>query len=608
MKEKIINIAVIAHVDAGKSTLIDGLLKQMKQVKRKDDSSGNAMDTDNIEKERGITIYSKNCSIFYDDIKINIVDTPGHADFSSEVERIIKTVDTTILLVDSSEGPMPQTRYVLQKSLEQGLRPILLINKIDKKDARIDEVINLTFDLFCELGATDEQLDFPILYGMAKNGIVKREIDDKDKDLYPLLECIKEHVNPFEDRDKQPLQLQISTLQYDDYIGRLGIGRINRGTIKAGQSVTVCTDEGYESQEKISQIFINEGLERKSVDKAFSGDIVIVSGIDNISIGQTICSNDKIIPLEMIHIDEPTLSMDFYVNNSPFAGQSGKYITTRHIAARLKKELESNVGLRVEASGTDSYIVSGRGELHLSILIENMRREGYEMSISKPRVLYKRENGILLEPFEKVQISAPKEYIGSVISELNSRKGVMTSMEQDDSSYTKIEYIVATRAMLGYRNLFINDTRGEGILIRSFDKFDKSIGELPRRINGVLISQERGESMAYALFHLLSRGDLMIGPSTSVYEGMIVGINNRKEDMVVNVCKNKKLTNTRASGSDEALKLPNHIEFTLEEALSFIEDDELLEVTPDAIRLRKSILNANDRVKAKKKQIILEEK
>lgn len=601
IRKDILNIAVIAHVDAGKSTLVDALLSQSGVFRENEEVVDCVMDSNDLERERGITIYSKNCAIEHNGVKINIVDTPGHADFSSEVERIIKTVDTAILLVDSSEGPMPQTRFVLQKALERGLRPILFINKIDKKDQRAEEVVDMTFDLFADLGANDQQLDFPILYGIAKEGIAKKEMGDDSADLTPLFDLLLEHVEVYPNRDEEPTQLQISALGYDEYIGRLGIGRITRGTLKPNQTYAISKRNGEVVQGKVTKVFVNEGLNRVETDLAHSGDIITIAGIDHISIGETICDSDCVDPMEMIEIEEPTLSMNFLVNNSPFAGKSGKYVTTRHIKARLEKELETNVGLRVEElEGTDGYKVSGRGELHLSILLENMRRESYELSVSKPEVLLHRVNGKLQEPYERVIITLPDEYSGTVISKLNLRKGTMEYMESDNG-YTKVEYLVPTRGLLGYRSEFINDTRGEGTLIRSVEGYFDYSGDIPGRKNGVLISQENGTTMAYSLFNLSDRGTLFVGPSVDVYEGMIIGMNSRKDDMVVNPCKNKKLTNTRASGSDDAIKLLSPKTFTLEEALEFIEYDEYVEVTPDAIRLRKKILNAGDRVKANKK-------
>ena len=595
-KQKIINIAVIAHVDAGKSTLVDAFLSQSGVFRENEEVVDCIMDSNDIERERGITIYSKNCSIMHNDVKINIVDTPGHADFSSEVERIIKTVDTVILLVDSSEGPMPQTRFVLQKSLEMGLNPILLINKIDKKDQRAIEVVDMVYELFMELEANDQQLDFPILYGVAKHGIAKNELDDDSDDITPLFDTIIQHVSPYPDYNEEPLQMQVSTLAYDDYIGRLGIGRVYKGTIRTGQTVSVCKEDGSVAQRKINQVFVYKGLKRTPVESAESGDIVVLAGISDITIGETICDDKNPIPLEMIHIEEPTLSMNFMVNKSPFAGKAGKYVTSRHLKERLEKELEVNVGLLVEPlETTDGFKVSGRGELHLSILLENMRREGYEVAVSKPEVIMHRgEKGKLLEPIEKVIISVPDEYSGSVISKLNIRKGIMIGMSGKDG-YSKLEYLVPTRGLLGYRTEFINDTRGEGTLVRRFECFEPHKGDIPQRTNGAVIAQEEGVATPYALFNISERASLFIEPGTKVYEGMIVGLNSRNEDMVVNACKAKKTTNMRAAGSDDAIKLSPARIYTLEEALEFINDDELVEIVPNDIRLRKKYLKELER-------------
>lgn len=596
----IINIAVIAHVDAGKSTLVDAFLSQNNVFRENEVVPDCVMDSNDLERERGITIYSKNCSIMYKDYKINIVDTPGHADFSSEVERIMKTVDTVILLVDSSEGPMPQTRFVLKKSLERGLRPILFINKIDKKDQRADEVVDLTFDLFVELNANDEQLEFPIVYGIAKEGVAKLSLEDDSQDLSPLFETILSHVAPYAESIEAPLQMQISSLDYDDYVGRLGIGRVVRGKIKQGEQVAVSKRDGSTTKSRITKLYVYSGLSKVEVQEAYAGDMVVIAGIDEISIGETICHTDHIDPMPMIEIEEPTLSMNFLINDSPFCGRSGKFVTNRHLKNRLDKELEVNVGLKVDAldSVQDGYRVSGRGELHLSILLENMRREGYEISVSKPQVLMKQIDGQRYEPVERVIAIVPDEYSGAVISELSIRKGLMETMHAEEG-YTRVEFIVPTRGLLGYRSEFVNVTRGEGVLIRSFYEFQPYKGEIPKRSNGVLISQQGGVAMAYSLFNLSDRATMMIDAGTEVYEGMIIGINSRREDMVVNPTKNKKLTNTRASGSDDAIKLLPPKIFNMEEALTFIEDDELLEITPDALRMRKRILNETDRARNK---------
>ncbi|GKX32248.1 GTP-binding protein [Vallitalea longa] len=596
-EQKIINIAVIAHVDAGKSTLVDAFLTQSGIFRENQEVVDQVMDSNDLERERGITIYSKNCSINYNGYKINIVDTPGHSDFSSEVERIIKTVDSVILLVDSSEGPMPQTRFVLQKSLEHNLNPILFINKIDKKDQRAEEVVDMTFDLFAELNANDEQLDFPIIYGVARDGISKYSMDDDYTDLTPLFETIIKHTKPYPDKNNEPLQMQISALAYDDYIGRLGIGRISKGTIKEGQQIAICKRDGTEEKGKISKLFAYEGLKQVPKKELRSGDIAVIAGVSNISIGETYCDVDNIEPMELIKIEEPTLSMNFLVNNSPFAGQSGKYVTTRHIKERLDKELEINVGLKVEElGGIDGYKVSGRGELHLSILIENMRREGYELSVSKPEVLMHREDGKLLEPVERVIINIPDEYSGTAISKLNVRKGRLEAMVSENG-FTRMEFIVPTRGLLGFRSELITDSRGEGTIIRSFEAYEPHKGEIPSRGNGVLVSGEKGTAMPYSLNNLCQRGTMIIHPTTEVYEGMIIGINSRKDDMTVNPCKNKKLTNTRSSGADDAIKLSPPKIFSLEEALEFINNDELVEITPDSIRLRKKYLTEQERTK-----------
>ena len=594
--DKIINIAVVAHVDAGKSTLVDALLNQNGVFRANEEVVDCIMDSNDLERERGITIYSKNCAINYKDYKINIVDTPGHADFSSEVERIIKTVDTVILLVDSAEGPMPQTRFVLKKALEQNLRPILFINKIDKKDARPEEVVNMTFDLFVELNATDEQLDFPIIYGSARDGIAKLSLTDESNDISPLLETIINHVKPFVGNESDPLQLQISQLDYDDYIGRLGIGRVNKGKIKNGQTVSVARNDGTTSSFRISKLFVTEGIKKVEKEEAYYGDIVTIAGCADISIGDTICEKDVIDPLPPITIEKPTLSMNFLVNNSPFAGKSGKFLTNRHIKERLDKELETNVGLEVEElPNADGFKVSGRGELHLSILLENMRREGYELSVSKPEVLYQEIDGVKCEPFETVIINCPEEYSGTVINDLQERKAILLNISNTEDNYVHLEFRAPARGLIGYRSAFITNTKGEGIMVRSFDSYGPYVGEITHRKNGVLVSMENGKTLGYSLYNLQDRGTLIVDAATDVYVGMIVGINNRDNDLNVNPCKNKQLTNTRASGSDDAIALVKPKKFTLEEALEFIEEDEYVEITPDEIRLRKKILDPKDR-------------
>ena len=602
---KIINIAVIAHVDAGKSTLVDKMLLQSGVFHEKEEIIEQVMDSNDLERERGITIYSKNCSIRYKDIKINIVDTPGHADFSSEVERIISTVDTVVLLVDSAEGPMPQTRVVLQKALEKNLKPILFINKIDKKDARIEEVVNMTFDLFISLNATDEQLDFPIIYGTARDGIAKLSVSDDSNDLKPLFETIASEVKVYEGNETDPFLMQVSQLGYDDYIGRLAIGRIKKGKVKVGETIAVSRIDDTITYNKITKIFVNEGLEKKEVPEAYYGDIVVIAGIPNVSIGETLCDKEKIEKMEKIKIEEPTLSMNFLVNSSPFAGKSGKFVTIRHIKERLDKELETNVGLKIEVlENKEGYKVYGRGELHLSILIENMRREGYELSVSKPEVILKDIDNVINEPFERVMINVPNDYSGTIINALNERKGILQSIESN-LEFTKIEFLVPTRGLIGYRSNFINSTKGEGTITRSFDSYMPNVGKITSRKNGVLVSMENGKAMGYSLWNLGDRGTLLINPATEVYTGMIIGINNRNDDLNVNPCKNKQLTNTRASGNDEAINVSAAKKLTLEEALEFIEEDELVEITPDAIRLRKKQLDPKDRYRTNKKDFML---
>lgn len=595
-KEKIINIAVIAHVDAGKSTLVDAFLRQSDVFRSNEEVIDCVMDSNDLERERGITIYSKNCSVIHDGVKINIVDTPGHADFSSEVERIIKTVDTVILLVDSSEGPMPQTRFVLSKSLEMGLRPILLINKIDKKDARPEEVVDEVYELFLDLNANDAQMDFPILYGIAKQGIVQYDMDTPSDSIEPLFKTILKHCDVYPDLDDEPLQMQVSALGYDEYIGRLGIGRIYQGVLKAQEQIVVCDSFGNKRNASTSQIFVYRGLARVSVKEAHAGDIVVVAGIADISIGETLCVKDQEIPLPGIQIEEPTLSMNFIVNKSPFAGKSGKFVTSRNLKERLEKELEVNVGLKVEPTDSgDCFKVSGRGELHISVLLEQMRREGYEVAVSKPEViLHRDENGKTVEPVEEVVAIAPETYSGTIINKLNLRKGTMIDMVEENG-YVRITYDAPTRGLLGYRSEFINDTRGEGTLVRRIKGYTPYKGDIQQRANGAMISTETGGAMTYALWNLQERGTLFISPQTEVYEGMIIGESARTVDMDVNPLKNKKLTAIRSSGNDEAMRLTPPRLMTLEEALEWINDDELVEITPDCIRLRKKGLTPQDR-------------
>ncbi len=592
---KIINVAVIAHVDAGKSTLVDAFLAQSHVFGEHEEIVEQVMDSNDLERERGITIYSKNCSINYQDYKINIVDTPGHADFSSEVERIIKTVDTVILLVDSSEGPMPQTRFVLKKSLEANLRPILLINKIDKKDQRAIQVIDEVYDLFLDLKATDDQLDFPILYGIAKQGIVRYNPGDAKDDINPLFETIVSHVKPYPNKMDEPLKMQVSALQYDPFIGRIGVGRIYSGVMKDNCMVSICNNNGKKVNKKIANLYNYQGLKRVAINEAQAGDIVMFSGISDIEIGDTVGEQNEYDPMPQIDIEEPTMSMNFMVNTSPFQGRSGKYVTSRNIRERLARELETNVGLKVEDTDTtDTFKVSGRGELHLSILLENMRREGYEIGVSRPQVIMKRIDGVLCEPVEEVICSVPNDYSGTVINSLNLRKGQMIDIE-DEGSYTKIIYHAPTRGLLGYRSEFINSTKGEGVMVRKFIEYAPFVGEIPERLNGALISMASGKAMTYSIWNLQERGQMFISPGMDIYEGMIVGVSAKDQDIEVNPTINKKMTAVRSTGNDEAMKLVPPRVFSLEEALEFINDDELVEITPDAIRLRKRYLTNIDR-------------
>ncbi|AGJ90581.1 translational GTPase TypA [Mycoplasma putrefaciens] len=598
--QKIINIAVIAHVDAGKSTLVDALLKQGGVFRENQEVVAQVMDSNDQERERGITIYSKNCSINYKDIKINIVDTPGHADFSSEVERIMKTVDTVILLVDSSEGPMPQTRFVLQKALEIGLKPILFINKIDKKDQRADEVVEEVLELFLELNATDEQLNFTTLYGIAREGIAQYSLDKKSTNLNPLFETIEKQIKSYPlALANNNLVMQVSTLAYDSFIGRLGIGRIFEGIIKENQTVSVVKNDGSIKQAKITKLMVYQGLNRVAVKQATAGDIITFAGIEDISIGDTINELNIIKPLKPILIEEPTMSMNFLVNTSPFAGKVGKFVTSRNIKERLERETQVNVGLKVEPltnSNIEGFRVLGRGELHISVLIEAMRREGFELAVSKPEVLFQKDpiTDQILEPIEKVILNVPSEYSGTVINKLNLRKGVMLDMDSDGVR-DKITYSVPLRGLIGFRSEFTNDTHGEGIMIKSFLEYQPYKGEITRRQNGVLVSMANGKSLAYALNNLEDRGILFIGPQTDVYEGMIIGQHSRDNDLDVNPTISKKLTNTRSSGTDEAVKLTPFKKMSLEEALEYIQADELVEVTPTDIRLRKRWLTQVER-------------
>ncbi|PIR53188.1 translational GTPase TypA [Candidatus Peregrinibacteria bacterium CG10_big_fil_rev_8_21_14_0_10_49_10] len=593
------NIAIIAHVDHGKTTLVDALLQQGGAYSDHEEVQELAMDSNDQEKERGITIYAKNTSIMHKGGKINIVDTPGHADFGSEVERILRTVDCVLLLVDAQEGPMPQTKFVLKKSLQLGMRPVVIINKIDKPAARPTEVIDEVFDLFVALGATDAQLDFPIVYAVAREGIAKKNLTDKSKDLGPLFDVIESHVPPAEQNLDAPFRMQPCRLDYDSYVGRMGIGRVHEGKASVGEAVHILQSDGKKRTGRITKILVAQGLHRKEVEVATAGDMVVIAGIPDIDVGETITTDPKAQPLPAIDIDPPTVSMTFGVNTSPFAGREGKLLTTRHIRDRLERECETNVGLIVkQVEGRDAYDVYGRGELHLSVLLETMRREGFELQVSRPQVLTREIDGVLSEPMEQVIIDVPEEFSGKVITMLTRRKGDMADMHTREG-HSRMEFMVPTRGLLGFRSEFIVETRGEGILTHAFAEFAPHKGVLPGRSRGAMISMENGETMAFSLWNLQERGRLFVGPQTPVYEGMIIGENAKNEDMVVNPTKNKKLTNMRASGTDEAMNLTPVQPMTLEQAIEYVADDELVEITPTKIRLRKKQLKENERRRTK---------
>lgn len=592
------NIAIIAHVDHGKTTLVDALLKQSHVFRENEQVAERVMDSGDIEKERGITILSKNTSVMYNGVKINIVDTPGHADFGGEVERVLKTVDGVLLLVDAFEGPMPQTREVLKKALALNLKPIVVINKIDRPGAEPEKALDKVIELFIELNASDEQLDFPVIYASAKNGIAKMNLSDDSDNITCIFDTIIDKIEPPTCDMDGTMQMLVSNIDYDDYLGRIAIGRIERGKIKNGMPVSICKQE-KNTQGKIAKLFTYMGLKRVEVDEVDAGDIVAISGIPDISIGDTICdlANPEKIPF--VNIDEPTVSMTFSVNNGPFAGQEGEFVTSRHIRDRLFKELERNVSLRVkETASPDSFEVCGRGELHLSVLIEEMRREGYELLVSRPKVIYKEIDGVKCEPIEDLVVNVPDDAIGTVIEKLGRRKAEMKNMEPAEAGHTKIEFKIPARGLIGYRTEFLTDTKGTGTMNSIFDCYEPYKGDIQARTRGVLVAFEQGTSITYGLYNAQLRGELFIGAGVEVYEGMIVGINSRNEDISINVCKEKHLTNTRASGSDDALRLVPPIQLSLEKAIEFIAEDELVEVTPKNIRLRKVILNNKDREKA----------
>ena len=600
--EKLRNIAIIAHVDHGKTSMVDQLLRQSGTLDRREDSGDLIMDSNDQERERGITILAKNTAIKWNDYRINIVDTPGHADFGGEVERVLSMVDSVLLIVDAVGGPMPQTRFVTSKAFEQGLNPIVVINKIDRPGARPEWVMDQVFDLFDRLGATDEQLDFPVIYASALNGVAGLDPDNIAEDMTPLFQMIVDKVQPPKVDLDGPFQMQISALDYSSYVGVIGIGRITRGSLSPNQQVVVIDHEGNTRKAKVLQVMGYHGLQRIETDKAYAGDIVCITGVDKLGISDTLCSPDCVEALPALSIDEPTVSMTFQVNDSPFAGKEGKYVTSRNIKDRLDQELIANVALRVQQGDSpDKFIVSGRGELHLSVLIENMRREGYEMGVSRPEVVQKIVDGEIHEPFEQVVIDVEEEHQGKVMEELGLRKGELTNMEPDGKGRIKLEFLCPSRGLIGFRGQFLTMTSGSGIMTSIFDHYGPvKEGEVAKRQNGVLVSMVKGKTLAYGLHPLQDRGRLFLGAGVEIYEGQIVGIHSRSNDLVVNPTKAKQLTNVRASGTDDALTLSPPIRHTLEQALEFIEDDELVEVTPQSIRLRKKLLTENERKRGKK--------
>ena len=594
--ENIRNIAIIAHVDHGKTTLVDALLHQSHVFRENEQVAERVMDSNDLERERGITILSKNTSVMYNGVKINIVDTPGHADFEGEVERVLKTVDGVLLVVDAFDGPMPQTREVLKKALALNLQPIVVINKIDRPGAQPLKAVDKVLELFIDLGANDEQLDFPVIYASAKNGIAKMNLDDESDNITCIFDTIISHIDPPKCDIEGPMQLLVSNINYDDYLGRIAIGRVERGTIKAGQSVSICKENGKVEQGKLAKLFTYQGLKRVEAEEIKAGDIVAVSGIPNINIGETICDFEHPEKIDFVNIDEPTVSMTFSVNDGPLAGKEGKFVTSRHIRDRLFKELERNVSLRVkETDKAESFEVCGRGELHLSVLIETMRREGFELVVSRPKVIFKDIDGVKCEPIETLSVNVPDDSVGNVIEKIGRRKGEMVNMEPAEPGHTKIEFTIPARGLIGYRTEFLTDTKGEGRMSSVFKDYEPYKGEIKARTRGVIVAFEAGTSITYGLYNAQLRGELLIGAGVQVYEGMIVGINSRNEDISINVCKEKHLTNTRASGSDDALRLVPPVKMSLEQSIEFIADDELVEVTPENIRLRKKILDTKTR-------------
>ena len=597
-RENLRNVAIIAHVDHGKTTLVDELLKQSGTFRENEQVQERVMDSNDLERERGITILSKNTAVHYKNTKINIVDTPGHADFGGEVERILTMVDGVLLLVDAFEGCMPQTRFVLKKALNLKKKVLVVVNKIDRPGARPSEVIDEVLDLFIELGADEDQIEFPVVYASAKDGYSSLDPDVREGDMRPLLDAILEHISAPDGDINGPLQILFSSLDYDDYIGRIGVGRVERGKILRGENVVLCKQDGKQENVKISRLYQFEGLKRVEVDSAMMGDIVFVSGIADLNIGETACDPECIEPLPFVKIDEPTISMNFIVNDSPFAGREGKFVTSRNLRDRLFKEVETNVSMRVEETdSTDTFKVSGRGELHLSILIETMRRQGYEFQVSRPEVIYKTINGQLCEPIELLIIEVPEQYVGSVIEKLGSRKGELENMGSRNGGATHLEFKIPARGLIGYRSEFMTDTNGNGIMNQLFAGYEPYKGDIQTRERGSIVVHETGTSTGYGLFNTQDRGRLFIGPGVEVYEGMIVGECSRNEDIVCNVCKKKQMTNTRAAGSDDALRLVPHSTLSLEQSMEFIKDDELLEVTPESLRLRKRVLSKEQRMK-----------
>mgnify|MGYP003303153311 FL=1 len=598
LRENVRNIAIIAHVDHGKTTLVDELLKQSGIFRSNEVVQDRVMDSNDLERERGITILSKNTSVQYKDVKINIVDTPGHADFGGEVERILTMVDGVLLLVDAFEGCMPQTRFVLKKALGLNKKVVVVVNKIDRPGARPDEVIDEVLDLFIELGASDEQIEFPVIYASGRDGYSSFDPSVRSGDMRPLFDAIIDNIDAPKGEVDEPLQVLFSSLDYDDYVGRIGVGRVERGTIKRNDNLVLCKTDGSEQNVKISRLYQFEGLKRVEVDSAAAGDIICISGIAELNIGETLCSPECIEPLPFIKIDEPTISMNFIVNDSPFAGREGKFVTSRNLRDRLFKEVETNVSMRVEETeSTDTFKVSGRGELHLSILIETMRRQGYEFQVSRPKVITKVENGVLLEPMELLIVEVPEEYVGAVMMKIGARRGELENMGSRDGGATHLEFRIPARGLIGYRSEFMTDTNGNGIMNNLFAGYEPYKGDIETRERGSIVAHETGESTAYGLFNTQDRGRLFIGPGVPVYEGMIVGECSKNEDLTCNICKTKHLTNTRASGSDDALRLIPHTVLSLEQSMEFIKDDELMEVTPINIRLRKTILSKDLRLK-----------